>query len=81
MKPLTIKVKTLIKIGMGVAIFDFAVDLGKAVMFKAFKVKSPEEADKMMDTMNAAIDSEELSFYKKIKLKTVRGLCKLITEE
>lgn len=81
MKPLTIKVGTLIKIGVGVAALNFAMDLGKATMFKAFKINNPEEADKMMDAMDTAVNTEGIRFHKKIRLKVVKSLCKTLTEE
>lgn len=81
MKPLTIKVGTLIKIGVGVAALNFAMDLGKATMFKAFKISNPEEADKMMDAMDAAVNTEGIRLHKKIRLKVVKSLCKTLTEE
>lgn len=81
MKPLTIKVGTLIKIGVGVAALNFAMDLGKATMFKAFKISNPEEADKMMDAMDTAVNTEGIQLHKKIRLKVVKSLCKTLTEE
>lgn len=81
MKPATIKVKTLVKVGLGAAALNFAMDLGKAVMFKAFKASSPEEANKMMEVMNEVDEIKGASRYQKIRIKIVRGLCKALTEE
>lgn len=81
MKPLTIKVGTLVKIGVGITALNFAMDLGKATMFKAFKISNPEEADKVMEAMETAVNAEEIPFYKKIRLKVVKSLCKTFTEE
>lgn len=81
MKPVTIKLKTLMKAGLGVVALNYAMDLGKAVMFKAFEANSPEEANKMMEMMNNVDDFERLSRYQKIRIKIVRGLCKALTEE
>lgn len=81
MKTATIKVKTLVKVGLGLVALGFAKDLGKATMFKAFKASNPEEADKMMEVMNEVDDIKGASRYQKIRIKIVRGLCKALTEE
>ena len=81
MKTATIKVKTLVKVGLGLVALGFATDSGKAIMFRAFKESNPEEANKMMEVMNGVDDIKGASRYQKIRIKIVRGLCKALTKE
>lgn len=65
MKPLTIKVETLAKIGLGVLAIELATDMGKASMLRMVK----------------KINSDRFHGLDKIKLKIVRGMCKACIED
>lgn len=78
MKPIVIKVETLAKIGLGVAVVEMAADIGKASMFKSVKMINPETADAEMEVLNSAINSGRYNGLKKMKLKFIRFLCEAL---
>lgn len=81
MKPLTIKVETLAKIGLGVLAIELATDIGKASMLRTVKKINSETADTMMDAMDFGINCGEFRGLKKCRLKIIRGMCKAIIKE
>lgn len=81
MKPLTIKVETLAKIGLGVLAIELATDMGKASMLRMVKKINSETADEVLDAMDIGINSDRFHGLDKIKLKSVRGMCKACIED
>jgi hypothetical protein len=81
MKPLTIKVETLAKIGLGVLAIELATDMGKASMLRMVKKINSETADEVLDAMDIGINSDRFHGLDKIKLKIVRGMCKACIED
>lgn len=81
MKPLTIKVGTLAKIGLGVATAELIFDLGKATMLKAVKSVNSETADEVMKALDYGINSKDYHGLRKLKIKIVRGAYKELTEK
>ena len=76
MKP---EIKALVKFGVAVAALNFAMDLGKACMFKAFKVKSPEVAKEMLKFMDDVDKYKDvLPINKRLRIKWVKKMCKII---
>lgn len=63
MKPLTIKVGTLVKIGLGVAL-------------SAARDVNPETADTLMKCVDEMLDSKDYSVLDKLRLKVVKGTYK-----
>lgn len=76
MKPLTIKVETLAKIGLGIAATELACDVGKAIMFRSFEEVNSETADGMLKALDRCINSGRYHGLKKCRLKIVKGMCK-----
>ena len=76
MKPLTIKVGTLAKIGLGVAVVELAADMGKAAMLRAVKKINSETANEVLEIMDVGINSNRYHGLEKCKLKIVRAICK-----
>lgn len=74
MKPLTIKAGTLVKVGLGMAAIELAADIGKASMLSAIRKINPESADKMVEAIDIAINSNRYHGLKKCKLKIVKGI-------
>lgn len=81
MKPLTIKVETLAKIGLGVLAIELATDMGKASMLRMVKKINSETADEVLDAMDIGINSDRFHGLDKIKLKIVRGMCKAFIKD
>lgn len=81
MKPLTIKVETLAKIGLEVLAIELATDMGKASMLRMVKKINSETADEVLDAMDIGINSDRFHGLDKIKLKIVRGMCKACIED
>ena len=77
MKPLTIKVGTLVKIGLGVAAAEVALDMGKGIMLSAVKDANSETADTVMNCIDEMLDSKDYSVLNKLKLKVVKGTYKI----
>ena len=76
MKP---EIKALVKFGVAVSALNFAMDIGKACMFKAFRVKSPEAAEEMLKFMDNIDDYKDvIPISKQLRLKWIRKLCKFI---
>lgn len=76
MKP---EIKALVKFGVAVAALNFAMDMGKACMFKAFKVNSPEAAEEMLKLMDDVDKYKDvLPINKRIRIKRVKKMCKII---
>lgn len=73
------EIKALVKFGVAVAALNFAMDMGKACMFKAFKVKNPEAAEEMLKFMDNVDDYKDvLPINKRIRIKRVKKMCKII---
>lgn len=81
MKPLTIKVGTLAKIGLGIAAIDLASDVGKAIMFRSVEVINSKTADEMLEALDMCINSGKFHGLKKCRLKIVKGMCKATTKD
>lgn len=74
-----IKIKTLAKFGVIVAALEFALDMGKACMFKGFEVSHPEAAEDMLKFMDECIKRKDLvPITRRLKIKWVKKLCKFI---
>ena len=80
MKPLTIKAGTLVKVGLGMAAIELAADIGKASMLSAVRKINPESADKMVEAIDIAINSNRYHGLKKCKLKIVKGICEALNK-
>lgn len=76
MKPLTIKVGTLAKIGLVIAATELGCDVGKAIMFRSVEVINSKTADEMLEALDMCINSGKFHGLKKCRLKIVKGLCK-----
>lgn len=81
MKPLTIKVGTLAKVGLGIAAIELAADIGKASMFTVVKIVNSEAADQILESLDASINSNRYRSLRKCKLKIVRGMCKAFIKD
>ena len=76
MKP---EIKALVKIGVAVAALNFAMDIGKACMLKAFRVKIPEAAEEMLKFLDNIDNYKDvIPTSKQLRLKWIRKLCKFI---
>lgn len=80
MKSITIKLDTLVKIGLVMALIEMAADIGKASMFKSIRVINPETADAEMEVLDSAINSGRYTGLKKKKLKFIRFMCKALND-
>lgn len=76
MKTMTIKVGTLVKLGLVVAAMELASDMGRAAMFTAVKQYDEETADGIIGIFDDAINDKRWPRRKRIKLKIVRSMCK-----
>lgn len=77
MKPLAIKVGTLVKIGLGVAAAEAAYAMGKGVALSAARDANPETADTIMKCVDEMLDSKDYSVLDKLRLKVVKGTYKI----
>ncbi len=77
MKPLTIIVGTLVKIGLGVAAAEVAYAMGKGVALSAARDVNPETADTLMKCVDEMLDSKEYSVLDKLRLKIIKGTYKI----
>lgn len=76
MKP---EIKALVKFGVAVAALNFATDIGKACMFKAFEANSHEAAEEMLKLMDDVDKYKDvLPINKRIRIKLVKKICKII---
>ena len=74
MKP---EIKALVKFGVAVSALNFAMDIGKACMFKGFEVSHPEAAEDMLKFMDECIKRKDLvPITRRLKIKLVKKLCK-----
>lgn len=81
MKPLTIKVGTLVKVGLGVAAVNAAYFIGKGDMLSTVEKVNPETAGKILKAMDEALDSKTRPMLDKLKLKIVKGTYKIKPKE
>lgn len=81
MKPLTIRAKTLAKIGLGALLIELSADIGKVTMLRAVKKLNSETANKVMDAMDYGINCGEIHGLKKCRLKLIRGMCKACIDD
>ena len=74
------EIKALAKIGITAAVLIYAMDLGKAKMFKVVKDVNPKIAEEILQCMKDVDDCDMLPAYKKARVKFVLKLCKRISK-
>lgn len=81
MKPLTIKVGTLVKIGLGVAVVNAAYFMAKGDMLSVVKGVNPETADEILEVIDETLNSKTCSMLNKLKLRIIKGTYKIETSK
>lgn len=81
MKPTSIIVEALVKIGLGILVTNLAIDMGKAYMFSAVKEMNPGAADDIMNALEYGVNCDEIKGHTKCRLKIVRYMCRAFTAD